>query len=191
MPIPETYMYITTTYMGYLSAIKQHGPIVHPAKVKKEEAIALMMAGAPIIVHDPATKMTYPLTMDTMNKTVKEATYKIPEPIKVTKLEGAPKGVGDFGISKQHQDAEPKVVPDLNKVIAEQETAKQIVEEFTVVSENTEEIHEETKMTANEVIEKINLHEITESDIKWSDYTKSERRQIRAALNSLTQETAE
>ena len=37
MPIPEEYMYILSPYRGYLAPIKQFGPIVHPAKVKKSE----------------------------------------------------------------------------------------------------------------------------------------------------------
>ena len=49
MPIPEEYVYVLVNYQGYLSAIKQFGPIVHPAKVKKSEAIAMMLAGAPVV----------------------------------------------------------------------------------------------------------------------------------------------
>lgn len=189
MPIPETYLYITTNYMGYLSAIKQHGPIVHPAKVKREEAIALMLAGAPIIVHDPATKMTYPLTMDTMNKTTKEATRVIPEPMTETVLKGAPKGAGDLGLSNPPKQVEPKTTHSLEKIIAEQQAAKtEPISETVVNDANDEEGIEEnptTKISIDEVIENIKAGTMTESDVHWSDYTKAERRQIRAIITEV------
>lgn len=191
MPIPETYLYITTNYMGYLSAIKQHGPIVHPAKVKREEAIALMLAGAPIIVHDPATKMTYPLTMDTMNKTTKEATRVIPEPMTETVLKGAPKGAGDLGISNPPKQVEPKTTHSLEKIIAEQQAATTESASKPVVSDvKVDEPNEEkpTKVSLEEVISNIKTGTMTESDVHWSDYTKAERRQIRATITEISAE---
>lgn len=191
MPIPETYLYITTPYMGYLSAIKQHGPIVHPAKVKRDEAIALMLAGAPVIVHDPATKMTYPLTMDTMHKTNKEATKVIPEPMTETVLKGAPKGAGDLGLSTPPKQAEPNNPHNIEKIIAEQQAAKteKTSEDSTVKSEvESMADSEPTKVTVDEVITSIKSGVMTESDVHWSDYTKAERRQIRAAISETTAE---
>ena len=81
MPIPEEYVYILTNYRGYLSTIKQFGPIVQPAKVKKSEAVALMMAGCPIIIYDPVTKKSYPLTFKNANLTTKEVLHEIQKPI--------------------------------------------------------------------------------------------------------------
>lgn len=189
MPIPTKYVYVTTTYMGYLSAIKQYGPIAHPAKITEDEANALLMAGVDLVAHDPVTKMTYH-----MNQAHKAApTPKIPEPIKETVLTGAPKSAGDFGISEQPK-VEPKAHIDIAQVIEEQkakeaevvETKEEpVVEAAPVEEEATEVVEEKTfKFAIEDLIEMINNDEITESEIKFSDYTKAERRQIRAALNA-------
>lgn len=189
MPIPTKYVYVTTTYMGYLSAIKQYGPIAHPAKITEDEANALLMAGVDLVAHDPVTKMTYH-----MNQSHKAAPApKIPEPIKETVLTGAPKSAGDFGISEQPK-VEPKTHIDIAQVIEEQkakeaeviETKEEpVVEAASVEEEATEVVEEKTfKFAIEDLIEMINNDEITESEIKFSDYTKAERRQIRAALNA-------
>lgn len=189
MPIPTKYVYVTTTYMGYLSAIKQYGPIAHPAKITEDEANALLMAGVDLVAHDPVTKMTYH-----MNQTHKEAPApKIPEPIKETVLTGAPKSAGDFGISEQPK-IEPKARIDIAQVIEKQkakeaevvETKEEpVVEAAPVEEESTEVVEEKTfKFAIEDLIEMINNNEITEPEIKFSDYTKAERRQIRAALNA-------
>ena len=88
MPIPTKYVYVTTNYMGYLSAIKQFGPIVHPAKITEDEANALLLAGVDLVRHDPATKMTYHMSL---TKKVEDHIDKIPEPIQETVLTGTPK----------------------------------------------------------------------------------------------------
>lgn len=189
MPIPTKYVYVTTTYMGYLSAIKQYGPIAHPAKITEDEANALLMAGVDLVAHDPVTKMTYH-----MNQSHKAAPApKIPEPIKETVLTGAPKSAGDFGISEQPK-VEPKTHIDIAQVIEEQkakeaeviETKEEpVVEAASVEEEATEVVEEKTfKFAIEDLIEMINNDEITESEVKFSDYTKAERRQIRAALNA-------
>lgn len=189
MPIPTKYVYVTTTYMGYLSAIKQYGPIAHPAKITEDEANALLMAGVDLVAHDPVTKMTY--HMNQAHKTT--PTAKIPEPIKETVLTGAPKSAGDFGISEQPK-VEPKTRIDIAQVIEEQkineaeivETKEEpVVETASVEEETTEVVEEKTfKFAIEDLIEMINNDEITESEIKFSDYTKAERRQIRTALNA-------
>lgn len=179
MPIPTEYMYILCNYNGYLHEIKQYGPIVHPAKVKKSEAVAMMIAGAPIVVYDPATKMTYPLTLDTMNNI--PVNSQIEKPIEETVLNGAPKGAGDLGISKTIR-YEPKVQINIQDVIDEQ---KENVEVTPVKEDN-----HDSKIP---VADLITNPELQESDVMWSNYSKSERRQIRAHINSLkdTKETAE
>lgn len=188
MPIPTKYVYVTTTYMGYLSAIKQFGPIAHPAKITEEEANALLLAGVDLVAHDPVTKMTYH-----MNQARKAAPApKIPDPIKETVLTGAPKSAGDFGISEQTK-IEPKVKIDIAQVIEEQKTQEpeviEVKEELKIEAtpvEETVEVSEEKslKVAIEDMIEMINNDQITEPEINFSDYTKSERRQIRAALNA-------
>lgn len=188
MPIPTKYVYVTTTYMGYLSAIKQFGPIAHPAKITEEEANALLLAGVDLVAHDPVTKMTYH-----MNQARKAAPApKIPDPIKETVLTGAPKSAGDFGISEQTK-IEPKVKIDIAQVIEEQKAQEpEVIEvkeepkiEATPVEETAEVTEEKSlKVAIEDMIEMINNDQITEPEINFSDYTKSERRQIRAALNA-------
>ena len=183
MPIPEEYVYILTNYRGYLSTIKQFGPIVQPAKVKKSEAVALMMAGCPIIIYDPVTKKSYPLTFKNANLTTKEVLHEIQKPIEPSVLKGAPKGVGDFGISEvKTEDAKEEVTPT---EIIEQVTTN----EDTSVHEEVP-VEEEVKINVNDLLQNLRDGSIAEKDIKWSDYTKNERRQIRACLNEIASEAS-
>ena len=186
MPIPEEYVYVLVNYQGYLSAIKQFGPIVHPAKVKKSEAISMMLSGAPVVIYDPATKMTYPMNADNMNNPTK-APKKIPEPMKETVLKGAPKVTSDLGLSeaKKEPELKPEEQVDLTQVIAEQNLSTEPIEEV-----KEEPVVEETrdepipKRLVEDAIKDIQNDTLKESDIIWNHYTKSERRQIRAALNA-------
>ena len=177
MPIPTKYVYVTTNYMGYLSAIKQFGPIVHPAKITEDEANALLLAGVDLVRHDPATKMTYHMSL---TKKVEDHIDKIPEPIQETVLTGTPKSVGDFGISEQSQ-IEPN--KETTPVIEESKE--------NVVATPIEEKEKQFKLPVESVIEDIQTGMMTEADVNFSDYTKSERRQIRAAINAKNAEVTE
>lgn len=182
MPIPEEYVYVLVNYQGYLSAIKQFGPIVHPAKVKKSEAISMMLSGAPVVIYDPATKMTYPMNADNMNEPTK-APKKIPEPMKETVLKGAPKVTSDLGLSeaKKEPELKPEEQVDLTQIIAEQNLSTEPVAEIPVAEVRDEPI---PKLLVEDLIKNIQNGIYTESDVIWNHYTKSERRQIRAALNA-------
>ena len=182
MPIPEEYVYVLVNYQGYLSAIKQFGPIVHPAKVKKSEAISMMLSGAPVVIYDPATKMTYPMNADNMNEPTK-APKKIPEPMKETVLKGAPKVTSDLGLSEDKKEPElkPEEQVDLTQVIAEQNLSTEPIVEIPVAEVRDEPI---PKLLVEDLIKDIQNGIYTESDVIWNHYTKSERRQIRAALNA-------
>ncbi len=210
MPIPEDYLYILTSYRGYLAPIRQFGPIVHPAKVKKSEATALMMAGCPVTVYDPETKKSYPLTFENATKSVKEALHEIQKPIETTVLNGAPMGAGDLGITERDKPVEPKMKVDLAATIKKQEEEKSVekakVEEAKVEDPPAAEI---LQMSTNintdtpDAVESVTItdtttktpldellknNELTEDQVVWSDYTKAERRQIRAHLNALAAE---
>ena len=205
MPIPEDYLYILTSYRGYLAPIRQFGPIVHPAKVKKSEATALMMAGCPVTVYDPETKKSYPLTFENSTKSVKEALHEIQKPIETTVLNGAPMGAGDLGITERDKPVEPKMKVDLAATIKKQEEEKFVeevkVEEAKVeeppaaeilqttanINADTTESVTTTKVPLDELLKN---NELTEDQVVWSDYTKAERRQIRAHLNALAAENA-
>lgn len=182
MPIPEEYVYVLVNYQGYLSAIKQFGPIVHPAKVKKSEAIAMMLAGAPVVIYDPVTKTSYPMNADNMNEPTK-ALKKVPEPMKETVLKGAPKATGDLGLSeaKKEPELKPEEQVDIAQVIAEQNLPTEPVEAAPVEETRDEPI---PKLLVEDLIKDIQNGIYTESDVIWNHYTKSERRQIRAALNA-------
>ena len=200
MPIPEDYLYILTSYRGYLAPIRQFGPIVHPAKVKKSEATALMMAGCPVTVYDPETKKSYPLTFENATKSVKEALHEIQKPIETTVLNGAPIGAGDLGITERDKPVEPKMKVDLAATIKKQEEEKAVeeskdeeakVEEPSVAeilqtntNINTDAV-ESVTTTKTPLDELLKNNELTEDQVVWSDYTKAERRQIRAHLNAL------
>ena len=205
MPIKEDWVYILSNYRGYLAPIRQFGPIVHPAKVKKSEATALMMAGCPVTVYDPETKKSYPLTFENATKSVKEALHEIQKPIETTVLNGAPMGAGDLGITERDKPVEPKMKVDLAATIKKQEEEKAVeetkdeeakVEELPVAeilqtntNINTDAV-ESVTTTKTPLDELLKNNELTEDQVVWSDYTKAERRQIRAHLNALAAENA-
>ena len=205
MPIKEDWVYILSNYRGYLAPIRQFGPIVHPAKVKKSEATALMMAGCPVTVYDPETKKSYPLTFENATKSVKEALHEIQKPIETTVLNGAPMGAGDLGITERDKPVEPKMKVDLAATIKKQEEEKAVeetkdeeakVEEPSVAeilqtntNINTDAV-ESVTTTKTPLDELLKNNELTEDQVVWSDYTKAERRQIRAHLNALAAENA-
>lgn len=170
MPIPEKWVYITTPYMGYLSAIRQFGPIAHPAKVRYDEAVALMMAGAQITLHDPQTKMTYPLTLG--NVSAPQPPKEMPKPITETKLHGVRGTIGEV----------PNKKPEPVAVEAPVEEPVSVVEEVQV---------DETANPLEDALKGIADGTLTESDIIWNKFTKAERRQLRNALNATktTEET--
>ena len=206
MPIQEDWVYILSTYRGYLAPIRQFGPIVHPAKVKKSEATALMMAGCPVTIYDPETKKSYPLTFENATKSVKEALHEIQKPIETTVLNGAPMGAGDLGITERDKPVEPKMKVDLAATIKKQEEEKFVeevkVEEAKVeeppaaeilqttanINADTTESVTTTKVPLDELLKN---NELTEDQVVWSDYTKAERRQISDHLNDLTAEATE
>lgn len=163
MPIPEKWVYITTPYMGYLSAIHQFGPIVHPAKVRYDEAVALLMAGAQIIIHDPKTKMTYPLTLG--NVSAPQPPKEMPKPITETKLHGVRGTIGEV----------PNKKPEPVVVETSIDEPEQVSEEVQV---------DETATPLNDALKGIADGTLIESDIIWSNFTKAERRQLRNALNA-------
>ena len=203
MPIKEDWVYILSNYRGYLAPIRQFGPIVHPAKVKKSEATALMMAGCPVTIYDPETKKSYPLTFENATKSVKEALHEIQKPIETTVLNGAPIGAGDLGITERDKPVEPKMKVDLAATIKKQEEEKAVeetkdeeakVEELPVAeilqtntNINTDAV-ESVTTTKTPLDELLKNNELTEDQVVWSDYTKAERRQIRAHLNALAAE---
>lgn len=206
MPIKEDWVYALTNYRGYLAPIRQFGPIVHPAKIKKSEAIALMMAGCPITIYDPETKKTYPLTFENATKSVKEALHEIQKPIETTVLNGAPIGAGDLGIAERDKPVEPKMKVDLAatiKKVEEAKVAEEIKVEETKVEESPAEILQTSAIVNTDTTESVTTtaktpldellknNELTEDQVVWSDYTKAERRQIRAHLNALAAEATE
>ena len=165
-----------------------------------------MMAGCPITIYDPETKKTYPLTFENATKSVKEALHEIQKPIETTVLNGAPIGAGDLGIAERDKPVEPKMKVDLAATIKKVEEAK-VAEEIKVeevkveespaaeilqttanINADTTESVTTTKVPLDELLKN---NELTEDQVVWSDYTKAERRQIRAHLNALTTETTE
>ena len=213
MAIKDDWIYVLTSYRGYLAPIRQFGPIVHPAKVKKSEATALMMAGCPVTIYDPETKKSYPLTFENATKSVKEALHEIQKPIETTVLNGAPMGAGDLGITERDKPVEPKMKVDLAAIIKKQEEEKsveqtkaeevkveeppvaEILQTNTNVNTDTPDMVESVTVTdtttKTPLDELLKNNELTEDQVVWSDYTKAERRQIRAHLNALAAEATE
>ena len=195
MAIKDDWVYILSNYRGYLAPIRQFGPIVHPAKVKRSEATALMMAGCPITIYDPETKQSYPLTFENATKSVKEVLCEIQKPIETTVLNGAPKGAGDLGIAERNKPVEPKMKVDLEATIKKVQEEAPITtsgQATTDADSNADDLASATVTTTKVSLEELlSNNELTEDQVVWSDYTKSERRQIRAHLSALASASTE
>ena len=191
MAVKDDWIYILTHYRGFLSAIHQFGPIVHPAKVKKSEAIALMMSGCPVIVYDPITKKSYPLTIKNANLSAAEVLHEIQKPIEPTVLKGTPKGVIDFNKPEEEVKNESPVVisnQESNETDAKETSDSNITvtsEVESVNSNTTTDDEPQIKILVTDLLQNLRDGICTEKDVKWSDYTKAERRQIRACLNQI------
>lgn len=191
MAVKDDWIYILSNYRGYLAPIRQFGPIVHPAKVKKSEAIALMMSGCPVIVYDPITKKSYPLTIKNANLSAAEVLHEIQKPIEPTVLKGTPKGVIDFNKPEEEVKNESPVVisnQESNETDAKETSDSNITvtsEVESVDSNTTTDDEPQIKILVTDLLQNLRDGICTEKDVKWSDYTKAERRQIRACLNEI------
>ena len=168
-------IYILSTSRAYLTYIGVMGPIVHPLKVSKSAVVKTIMSGAEVYEFIPKTKKTLKLTLGNINnpdryeelKTEEEVAQRIITPIEKP---GVPVKV-----------AEPLKVPD--------DTPVEKIENNEVSPLNTEPIElnsdEEvvTEFTMPEFI--IEDGKVNESNINWSSYTKSQRREIRAKINEI------
>ena len=85
---------------------------------------------------------------------------------------------------------------DIAQIVTEQKAIKEttpVIEESkeNVVATPIEEKEKQFKLPVESVIEDIQTGMMTEADVNFSDYTTSERRQIRAAINAKNAEVTE
>ena len=122
-------------------------------------------------------------------------------------------GAGDLGITERDKPVEPKMKVDLAATIKKQEEKKafeetkveevkveeppvaEILQMSTNINADTPDAVESVTTTATTtktpLDELLKNNELTEDQVVWSDYTKAERRQIRAHLNALAAEATE
>ena len=170
---PE-YMYIKTTYCGYLAPLHMMGPIMHPIQVMKSQVIKLMMAGATVWEYDIETHRTLELNFtnikdpdrfahafeeeDTSPKSV-EATVKVSTGVKLDTPNQEPE-------EKDPKEEAPK---------AEVKHIVEVIPETPKVDEIKFELNEDGT--------------VNEANIDWYSYkTKEERRALREKINKINSE---
>lgn len=168
-------MYILSTSRAYLTYLGVMGPIVHPLRVSKSAAVKTIMSGAEVYEFIPKTKKTLKLTLDNINnpdryeelKTEEEIAQRIITPIEKP---GVPV-----------KAAEPIKVPD--------ETPVDKIEINEVPPLNTEpiELNSDGEVVTEFIMPEFIIEDgkVNESNINWSSYTKSQRREIRAKINEI------
>lgn len=168
-------LYILSPSRAYLTYIGVMGPIVHPLKVSKSAVVKTIMSGAEVYEFIPKTKKTLKLTLGNINnpdryeelKTEEEIAQRIITPIEKP---GVPIKAGEsLKVSDETpiEKIEINEVPPLNTEPIELNSDGEVVTEFTI----PEFIIEDGK--------------VNESNINWSSYTKSQRREIRAKINEI------
>ena len=179
--IEET-IHILCQSRGYLAPAKIMGPIVRPLLVAKSVAVQLLMIGAEVYEYVPKTKQTIKLTLTNINN---------PDRYKVVA-----KPTEETSVTPVMKMGVPKVAPmveEETQVVAEpvEEIAAVEVSETSDVEEVKE--VEETVAAPADTDESTSPEDITftynedgtvdESTIVWSNYTKNQRKAIRARIN--------
>lgn len=161
----EEYIYILCPSRAYLAAVGIMGPIVHPLKVKKSAAVNLLMSGAKVYEYIPHDKKTIELTLGNINKperydSLKQNTSQTnANPIFPTVKPGVP--------TKEEKLEQTNLQDEITPITDEQLTE-------TVLT--NEEVAATVEFTYNED------GTVNEADIKWDDYTRNQKRAIRARI---------
>lgn len=168
-------MYILSTSRAYLTYIGVMGPIVHPLKVSKSAVVKTIMSGAEVYEFIPKTKKTLKLTLGNINnpdryeelKTEEEVAQRIIAPIEKP---GVPV-----------KTADPIKAPDGTPI--ENLESNEVTPPNKEPIEDNSDAEVATEFTMPEFI--IDDGKVNESNIMWSSYTKSQRREIRAKINEI------
>lgn len=192
---PE-YIHILCTSRAYLAALNMMGPIVHPLKVTKKQAVALLMSGAKVYEYIPGSQLTFELTLSNVNDKSRYDFLKQDEMKK--KAVQHTKSVGILvqpvevksEVEKKEEapvvetQPEPKATP----VVEEEAPADPEPEVAPIVEEPV--VEEQVVETA---VSKVDSYEFTlnengkvdESKINWNEFTKEERKALRTRINSI------
>jgi hypothetical protein len=181
----EERLNILSPYRGFISPINMMGPIVHPLPVEKSKVAQIIASGAKVYEYIPTTGGTIELTLSSLNNSnrhnainlqenVKAEEKRIPTPVEPVIKVGVPNVEIPVETVKEPVIEESSVEEVVN------ETAE-ITEE---VVEETEEVPEEKSAEKELITFQYNEDgTVNESVIEWNNYSKNERKTIRALIN--------
>ncbi len=161
---PTEMIHIVCPSRAYLAPAHVMGPIVHPLKVEKTVAVQLLMSGAEVHEYVPASKETIRLTLGNINDESRYNSIKepIPEEIPVEPIKKT--GVPVIEEPVVEQDVEP---------------TEEVVEE--VVSPTID--NGEDDVVGSLVFSYKEDGTVDETTISWGNYSKNQRKAIRARIN--------
>ena len=171
----EESLHILCPSRAYLAPVNLMGPIVQPLRVGKKAVVQLLMSGAEVYEYIPSTKGTLKLTLKNINDPDRYNSF-IPKP----DVEN-PVGVDikeSVKVDISNIDTAPRENPVINAV----------KDKFGVdltATDNSEVPTEEVNRVENY---KFDLNEdgtVNESTISWSEFSKNERKALRARITEI------
>lgn len=167
MPIPVEKLYVTIPYRGYLAPLKMMGPIAHPLKINKDDAVKLVLSGVKVYSYDPETKATAEVTLAGLTGKEAATAPKISPAVSPTPISGVKTPAPVMTMAE-----EPDPIPtEPEAPVTDTEDKNQLVETS------------ETSDVTPELID--------ESTIDWSKMTKAERKAMRQKLEAQKASTNE
>lgn len=195
---PE-YIHVLCTSRAYLAALNMMGPIVHPLKVTKKQAVALLMSGAKVYEYIPGSQLTFELTLsnvndksrydflkqDEMKKKAVQPTTSVGIPVQPVEVKSEVEKKEEAPVVETPVQPEPEVI---TPAVEEEAPADPEPEVAPIVEEPV--VEEQVVETA---VSKVDSYEFTlnengkvdESKINWNEFTKEERKALRTRINSI------
>lgn len=158
----EEKLHILCTSRAYLAPAKVMGPIVHPLLVTKSVAVQLLMSGAEVFEYVPESKKTFKLTLGNINNPSRYDAIKEPAPEEIP-------------VEPVERNGVPTIVTPISEPAPEEgETSTEAAPSADVVEE---------VVVANIVFTYNEDGTVDESGIIWNNYSKNQRKAIRARIN--------
>ena len=172
----EIYKYIVCTDAAYLAPLKMMGPVKRPVKISGTDIMKMLMGGCHIAEYDFESKTYSTLTVEKLREDMRKANPSVPN--KTT-----PQVI--------HEPEVEEEIPAKNPV-EPQEIAPVIVEE-TPTAPVEEDENPKWEDEADTTVSKVDAYEfvlneegkVDESKINWSDFSKAERKALRARISEV------
>ena len=177
-------LHILCPYRGYIAAAKIMGPIVQPLQVYKSAVVQILLSGAEVHEYDPKTKETIKLTLTNINNPNRFGDAK-KVPVVATPVEPVEKtGVHVTPVIEELPVAQVSQTPEVE---TETEAETKVESDNTAVVTEEPVVEESTTVQAQEDLVVFEYNEdgtVNETVIDWAKYTKSQRKAIRAQINT-------